>query len=80
MIKNDVFLCNGPFITNWVSIFPEKWPGVLCFYSHRRPGGILQRIHRFHRFHRFRNLRCRTDPGFPAPGARMTVVTQTPSN
>ena len=28
-------------------IFPEKSPGVLFFYSHRRPGGILKRIHYF---------------------------------
>ena len=25
-------------------------------------------------FHRFRNIRCRTDPGFPTPGVRITVV------
>ena len=31
-------------------------------------------------FRRKRNIRSRTDPGFPTPGARMTVVTQTPSN
>ena len=24
--------------------------------------------------HRKRNIRCGTDPGFPTPGARMTVV------
>ena len=30
--------------------------------------------------HRKRNMRRRTDPGFPTPGARMTVVKQTPSN
>ena len=31
-------------------------------------------------WHRKRNMRCGTDPGFPTPGARMTVVKQTPSN
>ena len=28
----------------------------------------------FHRIRRKRNIRSRTDPGFPTPGARMTVV------
>ena len=59
------FQCNVGFI------FPKKGPGVLFFHSHRRPGGILRRIRRIQRK---RNMRCGTDPGFPTPGARMTVV------
>ena len=68
------FQCNVGFI------FRKKGPGVLFFHSHRRPGGILRRIRRIHRIqrihriHRKRNMRCGTDPGFPTPGARMTVV------
>ena len=38
------------------------------------PPGTLNRIHRIHRIHRKRNIRCGTDPGFPTPGVRMTVV------
>ena len=33
-----------------------------------QPHGILNRIHPK------RNIRCETDPGFPTPGVRMTVV------
>ena len=40
---------DGPFITNSGSIYREKWPGVLCFSSHRCPLGILRRIQRIHR-------------------------------
>ena len=36
-----------------------------------KPPGVLKRIHRIHRK---RNTPCRTDPGFPTPGGRMTVV------
>ena len=31
--------------------------------------GIFRRIQRIHRIHRKRNMRCRTDPGFPVLGA-----------
>ena len=62
------FQCNVGFI------FPKKGPGVLFFHNHRRPLGILKRIHRIQRIHRKRNIRSRTDPGFPTPGARITVV------
>ena len=43
-----------------------------------RPKGVISLLHgiltRIHRFHRFRNIWCGTDPGFPTPGVRMTVV------
>ena len=35
------------------------------------PHGILKPIYRIPRK---RNIWCRTDPGFPTPGVRMTVV------
>ena len=54
--------------------FPENCPKTLFFHSKNEPHGILHRIHRIQRIHRKRNIRSRTDPGFPAPGARITVV------
>ena len=38
------------------------------------PHGILKPIYRIYRIPRKRNIWCRTDPGFPTPGVRMTVV------
>ena len=59
---------------------PQRWRSFSgkmcqkhCFFSQNEPLGILKRIQRK------RNMRRGTDPGFPTPGARMTVVTQTPS-
>ena len=63
---------------------PQKWRSFsrkivkkLYFQNKNEPQGILNRIRRIHRK---RNIQSRTDPGFPTPGARMTVVKQTPSN
>ena len=47
------------------------------FYSKNEPHGILNRIYRIQRicrFNRKRNIWARTDPGFPTPGVRITVV------
>ena len=57
--------------------FPAKFAKNLIFNSKNEPLGTLKRLKRLkrlHRLHRFRNIRCGTDPGFPAPGARITVV------
>ena len=51
--------------------FPQNGPKTLSFHSKNEPHGIL---HRIQRIQRKRNIRSRTDPGFPTPGARMTVV------
>ena len=63
---------------------PQKWRSfsgkiVKQFYLslQNEPHGILKplkRLRRLNRIHRKRNIRSRTDPGFPTPGARMTVV------
>ena len=73
----------GPFSAMWASFSRKKVPvycilrvigaqGECCAGSSGSSGSAS--------IHRKRNQRCGTDPGFPAPGARMTVVTQTPSN
>ena len=51
--------------------FPAKVAKSVWGLFENTPPGILQRIQRIHRK---RNIRSRTDPGFPAPGARITVV------
>ena len=68
------------FLRAWAknrSRIPAKSAQTIVETSVSEPHGILQRIHRIQRK---RNMRCGTDPGSPTPGARMTVVTQTPSN
>ena len=54
---------------------PQKWQSLsrkivktTNFNSKNEPHGTLKRIRRK------RNIRSRTDPGFPTPGVRMTVV------
>ena len=37
-------------------------------------------FHRIQRIYRKRIQLCRTDPGFPTPGVRMTVVNKLPQN
>ena len=57
--------------------FPANLSKNLIFHSNYEPHGILQRICRICRIQRIqrkRNIRSRTDPGFPTPGARITVV------
>ena len=44
---------------------------TLCFLSKNEPHGTLNRIQTIHRK---RNIWSRTDPGFSAPGVRITVV------
>ena len=56
--------------------FPKNCPKTLFFQNKNEPHGILRRIRRIHLK---RNIRSRTDPGFPAPGARITVVCHTNS-
>ena len=77
----------GPLGPKMGPHFPARSAEILELSSIFGPPGILQRIHRIqriqriHRIQRKRNIRSRTDPGLPAPGARITVVyTQTPSN
>ena len=65
-----VFLEMGPN-------FPGKNAKIMILSSILWPPGTLNRIHRIQRIQRIqrkRNQRCGTDPGFPTPGARMTVV------
>ena len=52
-------------------IFPQNCKKHIVFHNKNEPHGIL---HRIYRIQRKRNMRCGTDPGFPTPGARMTVV------
>ena len=59
------------------SPIPAKTAEIIVLSLILGPHGFLNRIQRIQRK---RNMRCGTDPGFPTPGARMTVVTQTPSN
>ena len=54
--------------------FPAKCIKIMELSSILWPHGILKRIQRIHRIHRKRNMPGRTDPGFPTPGAKMTVV------
>ena len=54
--------------------FPANLFKNLIFHSKNKPHGILQRICRSCRLKRKRDIWSKTDPGFPTPGARMTVV------
>ena len=64
--------------------FPAKCVKIIELSSILWPHGILVRIQRIQRIRRIRRKRdtaSRTDPGFPTPGSRMTVVSyKTPSN
>ena len=51
--------------------FPEKCEKNIVNNTKNEPAGILNRIYRIRPK---RNIRSRTDPGFPTPGARITVV------
>ena len=51
--------------------FPAKCVKFIELSLPNGPPGILRRIHRIRRK---RIQPCRTDPGFPTPGGRMTVV------
>ena len=62
-----VYLKLGPHL-------PAKSAKIIVLSSIFGPHGILKRIHRIRRIHRKRNMAGRTDPGFPTPGAKMTVV------
>ena len=54
--------------------FPAKCAKIIVNSSKNEPPGTLKRIYRYYRIHRKRNMRGGTDPGFPTPGARITVV------
>ena len=56
------------------SHFPAKSAKIIVLSSIFGPHGTLIRIQRIFRIHRKRNISGRTDPGFPTPGAKMTVV------
>ena len=51
-----------------MAIFRKKWPGALCFHSHRCPLGILQRIHPIHRIQRNRSKSQQNGPMVPHAG------------
>ena len=53
------------------SPIPAKSAKSIVKQGTSAPHGVLCR---FYRLQRFRNIWCRTDPRFPAPGGRMTVV------
>ena len=61
--------------------FPRKlWKNII-FHSSYEPPVILQRIHRIQRIQRKWGVGLQVRTSLPhAPGTRMTVVTQTPSN
>ena len=54
--------------------FPANLWKTNIFHSNYEPHGNLHRIHWIQRIRRKCNIWSRTDPGFPTPGARMTVV------
>ena len=54
--------------------FPAKSAKIIALYSFFGLPGTLNRIQRIQRIHRKRAQPSRTDPRFPTPGARMTVV------
>ena len=54
--------------------FPAKCTKIMVEKSVWKPHRILLRIYPIYRIQRKRNIRCGTDPGFPTPGARITVV------
>ena len=51
--------------------FPAKCVKIIELSSILWPHGVLKRIYRIQRK---RNILGRTDPGFPTPGVRITVV------
>ena len=53
------------------SPIPAKSAKIIVKQMVFEPPGTL---HRIQRIHRKRNIGCGTDPGFPTPGVRMTVV------
>ena len=53
------------------SPIPAKSVKIIVKINVCEPHEILNRIHSLKRK---RNIRCETDPGFPTPGVRMTVV------
>ena len=54
--------------------FPAKCAKIAVLYSLFEPPGTLNTIRRIHRIQRKWATAGRTDPGFPTPGGRMTVV------
>ena len=54
--------------------FPAKSAEIIVLSFIFGLPGILPRIPRIHRIQRKRAQLSRTDPRFPTPGARMTVV------
>ena len=58
--------------------FPAKCAKTARGVLQDEPPGILHRIQRIYRIYRKRIQLCRTDPGFPTPGVRMTVVNKLP--
>ena len=57
--------------------FPAKNAKIAVLYSLFEPPGILNRIKMIQRIqliYRKCSTAGRTDPGFPTPGSRMTVV------
>ena len=63
--------------TKCINFSPLKVDFDMVFIDPNGSPGILNRIFRIFRIFRIpwkRNQRCRTDPGFPTPGVRMTVV------
>ena len=61
-------------LTTSRSPIPGKSAKIIIKTSIWEPHGILKRMTRMKRIHRKRNIRCRTDPAFPTPGVRITVV------
>ena len=57
-----------------MSPIPAKSSNIIVKDNVCEPHRVLKRIQRIQRIHRKRNIRCETDPGFPTPGLRMTVV------
>ena len=67
-IGNYVFvICMQKKTPNMAIIFRQNCETEF-FHIKNEPHGTLKRLKRK------RNIRSRTDPGFPTPGARMTVV------
>ena len=64
--------------------FPAKCAKIMRGVLQDEPPGILHRIQgsatfqRIYRIYWKRIQLCRTDPGFPTPGVRMTVVNKLP--
>ena len=64
----------GPLGPKMGPHFPAKSAEILELSSIFGLPGILHRIQQIQRIHRKRDTASRTDPGFPTPGSRMTVV------